>query len=177
MERPLNPTDVGIWRIDTEIDVPAEMKLTRLIRVYRNGTWDTQRSSALMSGNTVTPWKQVVSLGYFDPDMITPKPSSDLKILGEAGDFWITVPSKTTVGRSILGEPVRRLRIGQEYTLIILAIGPTLPSRIGLSGGDVDPDRAIIRITVGARIDPLTDEERRMLRQYSNFSRSYALKK
>lgn len=168
--------DIGLTKRICEIEVPEGMKLALLFRVYREGKLDPKQTSEQVSGNTIKPWKQRVSLGILDPDALTPEPSKKLKIFGNGSinTIWVNVPEGFTKGGSIDGHFPEVMEPGKEYELLSLAaVMP--PAHTSMINVNLMRKKALVRVTIGVRLDPLTEEDRRLLSEDSNFHRAFPL--
>ena len=160
---------LGVMMRTLKVCYPSSMKLSVTRRVYRDGVLDTRMSSRQEHATLRPGGNQYLELGWLDPDVLTPEPQGKLKILGLAEAVWIKKPSDRSGGGFIDAPITGELGAGRDQLVMELAYGRPGPRRSSAGPGlDEIREGAIIRITIHARVDPLSAEELKELAKYPN---------
>jgi hypothetical protein len=163
---------VGVMMRNLEVRYPSSMKLSVTIRVYRDGILDSGRSSRQVHGTTLAMGNQYLSLGWLDPDVTSPEPRGKLKIFGSGIEIWINKPSEN-FGGFIDVPKTGELPPAKSQLVMELAYGSSTPhSSSGIGPADIR-EGAIVRITVHVLVEPLSKEERELLKKQSNFNKAF----
>ena len=103
------------------------------------------------------PWEAGASLGFLDPDELSPVPSANLKLIVPFAPRWVTASEKEW--REIGGDfDQGALRTGTNYRILYAKIGEQI--RVPLTGGGwsikLHPEWIM---TVTARFEPLDGDD------------------
>jgi hypothetical protein len=172
---PLLASALGVTMRTVEVRYPSSMKLSWTTRLYRAGVLDHSMSSRQVSGTTLAVGSNLFSLGLFDPDVTSPEPQGKLKIFGSPGTVWIKKPPAGSHGGFIDVPRTGELPTGTNQLVMELAYGSG--NLRGWSGGWSPDSRegAAVRITIHVLVEPLTTEQRELLKKQSNFNEVYTV--
>jgi hypothetical protein len=130
-------------------------------------------SSRQVHGTMMTVGTQYLSLGWFDPDATTSEPQGKLKVFGSVGPIWIKKPQGENVGGFIDVPKTGELAVEKQQLVMELAYGTGTPrSSLGLGAAEIR-EKAIIRVTLHASVEPLSAEEQDDLKKHSNFNKAF----
>jgi hypothetical protein len=163
---------MGVTMRTLTVNYPSSMELTVTRRIYRNGVLDTGNSAREVHGTILPMGAEYLSLGWFNPDAINPKPQHEVKIFGSVGPYWIQIPPGSNVGGSVAVQKTGALGVGEEQQVMELRYG-----NVQLDGDVLAafPTNITIRVTLSVLIKPLNDEERQELKKYPNFNEAFKI--
>jgi hypothetical protein len=157
---------IGVFLRHLEVRYPRNLKLSAFHRIYNRGVLDKVRSSIQVHATTMPTSQAFIDLGFLDPDTLTGTETRRMKVFGNVGPYWIEISKELSKGGSIIANPTENLSVGREYPLCDMSVGlPPFP------GGE-QPE---MRVTIHVRLDRLSAEEEKHLRQYPKYNAAFKL--
>jgi hypothetical protein len=165
---------LGITMRKASVQYPGTMKLTKIIRVWRDGQLDKKVSARRESGTAREVGTTTLMLGWLEGDKLTPEPHGKLKYFGDGGTAWIDArPEGSSIwGGSVDLQHTGPIEVGKDIPVMELIYGDMPHGYKGLKS-----DRPLsVRITIHLRLDPLSDSEKNTLHAQPNFHRALPVK-
>jgi hypothetical protein len=168
---------LGVMMRTVNVKYPPNVKISVTTRAFRGGVLDPTISSRQVHGGTMNTNGQFLTLGWFDPDETNPQPQNKIKILGLPGQIWIAKPMGENVGGFLNVQNLGEIAIGEEKLLMELVYGSAVAqSSLGPSNDDFR-ESALIRVTVNLLVEPLTANDREVLKKQQNFNAAFGVDK
>jgi hypothetical protein len=153
---PVLPAEIGINRTAVRVSVPANHRLIRTYRVWRDGRFDAEASFAISEWDR-REQQQLIVLGVFDPDVLLETPTRRLALLmPPRARVWMELPDRKT--SSIIGGVSDPLSLNQDHDLLHLEVGGEV-NRETADGMEIIAPPAPIEVLATVRIEPMTAEE------------------